>query len=561
MRTTLATFALVATLGSSLIACTNEAYDPDAPAIDPYAPRIKIVTPARGTFAGDVSKITVKGTAFDDHGVTSVQVNGVEAALLADGTFEVDVPVEPGTFLLHAVGKDAQGNTGKETRAVVTGPMEPIAQAVPQSISAALTAQAFDAIGRGLTGFMTGPGLMQTVQPLNPVFNVGAPNGPDCLYASGSITGISMASSSKITLAPQRGGIYLDAVLDRPVVNMALSYAAACVDGGRPISIGATKIRITGMLKLGVNGTKFEVHLDDEDVKITGFNVELGGIPGAVVNILHLDTAIGPILAFVAERFAVPYVNTALDGLNETKTINVLGTMVDVKVKPARIQSDIPGVIVELDTELRARGDSSSPGFVYVTNQVPTMDLTRAFELAVADDAANQLLGSFWAAKGMDVGIDLANGSYGEVGRLFDRVEMSAKVPPFVDASGPHGGELRLTIGDLLGTFKNGPSITTQVAINAQMKIKVVPGVSGALRLDVGSPDVYIDILDENVDGANQLSNAQFEAVSSFGIGRIVALGSGAVGAVPLPSFGGVSVSGVDVGPREGYVIVGGEID
>lgn len=555
--TTLAlTLALVA-FSSSLIACSDEAYDPDAPAIDPNAPRVKITSPARGTFAGDLQKITVKGTAFDDSGVTSVQVNGVDAALLADGTFEVDVPVEAGTFLLHAVGKDAQGNTGKETRAVVVGPMEPIAQAVPQSISAALTAQAFDAIGRGLTGFMTGPGLMQTVQPMNPVFNVGAPDGPDCLYASGSITSVTMASSSKITLAPQRGGIYLDAILDRPNVNMALSYSAACIDGGRTVAIGATKIRITGLLKLGVNGDKFAVYLDDQNVQITGFNVDLGGIPGAVVNILHLDTAIGPILAFVAERFAVPYVNTALNSINETKTIDVLGTMVDIKLKPAHIESDIPGVIVELDSELRAHGDSSSPGFVYVTNVVPTMDLTRAFELAVADDAANQLLGSFWAAKGMDVGIDLANGSYGEVGKLYDRVEMSAKVPPFVDAS---GSELRLTVGDLLGTFKNGPAITTQVAINAQMKVKVVSGIGGALRLDVGTPEVFIDILDENVDGANQLSNAQFEAVSSFGIGRIVALGSGAVGAVPLPSFGGVSVSDVDVAPREGYVIVGGEI-
>lgn len=556
MRTT-ALAILSVLVGSSLVACSDEAYDPDAPAIDPNAPRVKITSPARGTFAGDLDKITVQGTAFDDQGVTSVTVNGVDAVLSPDGTFRAEVPVSAGTFLLHAIGKDAQGNTGKETRAVVVGPMEPIAQAVPQSVSAALTAQAFDAIGRGLTGYMTGPDLMQTVQPMNPVFNVGAPDGPDCLYASGSITSISMASSSKITLSPQRGGVYLDAILDRPAVNMALSYAAACVDGGRPITIGATKIRISGLLKLGVNGDKFAVYLDNQNVQVTGFNVELGGIPGAVVNILHLDTAIGPILGFVAERFAVPYLNTALNGLNETKTVSVLGTMVDIKLKPARISSDVPGVIVELDTELRAHGDESSPGFVYVTNQVPTMDLTRAFELAVADDAANQLLGSFWAAKGMDVGLDLANGSYGEVGTLFDRVEMSAKVPPFIDASGP---ELKLTVGDLLGTFKNGPAITTQVAINAEMKVKVVSGAGGALRLDVGSPEVFIDILDENVDGANQLSNAQFEAVSSFSLGRIIALGSGAVGAVPLPSFGGVSVSDVDVGPSEGYVILGGEI-
>jgi len=553
MRSTIIALGLVA---GSLIGCDQE-YDPDAPAIDPNAPRIHITSPARGTFAGDIGSVTVTGTAFDDDAVTSVTVNGISATLLGDGTFIAQVPVTAGTNLLHAIAKDTQGNAGKETRAVVAGPMEPIAQMVPQAITASMTAQTFDAIARGITGYMTGGNLTAAVQPMNPVVNYGAPNGPDCLYAQARITGVSLGSTSKITLAPQLGGIYLEADLVNPNVNMGLAWAVSCLDGSRNVSVGASRIKITGILKLGVNGDKFEIHLDDQDVRITGFNVELGGVPGDVINYLSLDTALGPILGLAVERFAVPYVNRSLEALNETKTVDVLGTMVDITVRPARIDVDIPGAIIELDTQIRARGDSASPGFVYVPNQVPVMNMNRGFELAVADDGANQLLGSFWAAKGMDPGFDLKTGSYGDVGKLYDRVEIQTKVPPFIDAS---GDKLRLTIGDMLATFKNGPVIATQVAINAEVELSVVAGADGALRLDVGTPTLFVDVLDENVDGANQLSNAQFEAVSSFALSRVVAVGSGAVGAVPLPAFGGVAMENVSVTEEHGYLVVGGEI-
>jgi len=544
-------------VASSLIGCDQE-YDPDAPAIDPNAPRVHITTPTRGTFAGDVGSVTVAGTAFDDEGVTSIEVNGVPATVLPDGSFLVQVPVTPGTNLLHAIAKDAQGNAGKETRAVVAGPMEPIAQIVPQAITASMTAQTFDALGRGITGYMTGANLTAAVMPMNPVVNYGAPNGPDCLYAQARVTGVQLGSASKISLSPQRGGIYLEAELVNPNVNMGLAWAVSCLDGSRNVSVGASKIKITGILKMGVSGDKFEIHLDNEDVRITGFNVELGGVPGDVINYLSLDTAMGPILGWMVERFAVPYVNSALESLNETKTVDVLGTMVDIKVRPAKIDIDIPGAIIELDTQIRARNDSASPGFVYVTNQTPVMDMSRGFQLAVADDGVNQLLGSFWAAKGMEAGIDLKTGSYGEVGKLYDRVEIQTKVPPFIDASGE---KLVLTVGDMLATFKNGAQIATQAAINGQVELSVVAGADGSLRLDVGTPTIYVDVLDENVDGANQLSNAQFEAVSSFALSRIVAVGSGAVGAVPLPAFGGVAVQDVSVTEEHGYLVVGGEIE
>ena len=550
---------ILAALVSLTAGCDSE-YDPNAPAIDPTAPRIHITTPERGTFAGDVSSVVVAGTAIDDSGVvTSVTVNGVAAVVEASGAFKVTVPVDAGTNLLHAIAKDAQNNTGKETRAVVAGALEPISSTVPQAITASMTAQTFDALGQGLTGFLTGTNLQALVAPMNPVVNAGTTNGvPDCLYAQAMVTSTTLGHNSKISFAPQPGGIWLQAELDRPAIGTHLQWAVSCLDGSRNVTISATHITISGMLTVGIKAGQFDIHFDRPNVNITGFNVDLGGVPGSIVDLLHLDTMLGPVLGFVAEKFAVPYLNKSLAGLNTVKTVDVLGTKVDVKVTPARIAFDVTGATIELDTKLRARGDTASRGFVYVTDDAPVMDMNQGFQLAVVDNAANQLFTSFWAAKGMEAGIDLKNGSYGEVGKLYDRVELSAKVPPFLDA---HHDALRLTIGDLMATFKNGTSIATQIALNAEVDLKIISdAATGALRLDVGTPTIYVDVLDENVDGANQLSNAQFEAVSSFGLSRIVSFGTGAVGAIPLPSFGGVALKNVKVKQQTGYLVVGGSV-
>ena len=543
---------LFAILGiAALAGCTDKPYDPNAPAIDPTAPRVHITTPERGTIAGDVHTVTVTGTATDDTAVASVTVNDVPATLAADGTWTATVPVKAGTNLLHAIAKDAQGNAGKESRAVVAGPMVALAQDVPQAITATLSAQTFNAIGKGTAGFLTS-GDLAPMLGTAPVMDLG--NGPDCLYAKAWITSVTFGDAD-VTLAPQDGGLWLDVELDQANIGMHLEYAAACVDGSRDITVGASHISVSGNMTVGVAGHDFDIHLDNPNVNITGFNVELGGIPGAIVDMLSLDTAMGPILGWATEKFVVPMLNNALAGLNNTKTMDVLGTMVDIDVKPDDIRFSSEGAVVILDTSLRAHGDAGD--FVFTDNTVPAMDLSHGFQMAVADDAANQLFTSLWSAKALDKSIDLQNGSYGDIGKLYDSVQISAAVPPFVDAS---GDGLVLTVGDLVATFRNSDEVVTEVAINAQVDLQVVKGQDGALRFDVGMPTTYVDVLDENVEGANQLSNAQFEAITSFALSRVIAVGSGSVGAIPLPSVGGVSVNNLTIAEQTGYLVVDGEV-
>jgi hypothetical protein len=210
---------------------------------------------------------------------------------------------------------------------------------------------------------------------------------------------------------------------------------------------------------------------------------------------------------------------------------------------------------VLLHTTLRAKSDSGS--FVFVENTLPTMDMSHGFQIAVADDAANQLLTSMWSAKGLDKTLDLKTGPYGDVGKLYDSVKLEVAVPPFVDAT---DGKLTLTVGDMVAGFKLGNALVTQVAINAQVELEVANGPDGKLRFDVGTPTVYVDVIDEGIEGSNQLSTSEFEAIASFALTRIVAVGSGTVGAIPLPSVGGVSVTNLMIEQQHGYLIVDGEV-
>ena len=89
------------------------------------------------------------------------------------------------------------------------------------------------------------------------------------------------------------------------------------------------------------------------------------------------------IIGWATERFVVPMLNKAFNGLNETKTIEVFGKKIDIALSPNKIEFDVVGAIIMLDSELRAQGDQASPGFVFVANTLPAMDKSQGFQLAI----------------------------------------------------------------------------------------------------------------------------------------------------------------------------------
>jgi hypothetical protein len=556
--------ACAAAVALAAAGCADHPYNPNGPAIDPNSPVVHITAPARGTQLGDTTHVVVAGTATDDVGVTSLTVNGVPANLASDGTFTVTVPVTAGTNLLHAVAADAQGNTGKESRAVSAGPLAPIDTEVVDALTASISAQTFDKLGQAIGGYLKTEDLASFFDP--PIKADGTPGKPvvayglptDCNFAQAWVTGLTM-TDAVVTLQPQAGGLAVDVELTNVTVNMHVTDQVLCLGslGQHDIVLTADHLSVVGPMTIGILNNQFDIHFDNPKVTLTNFMVH-GALALDVLNWLSLDTAMSPIIGWAIGKFAIPMVNNLFAGLNSTKQVMALGKTIDISILPATITFDVTGAIIELDTTLRAEGDAGSAGFVYVPNALPAMDTSHGFQLAVADDAVNQLLASFYAAKGMDVGIDLKTGSYGAIGQLYDHVDIQAMIPPFVDAS---GGKLKLTVGDLMLSFKTGETVTTAVVVNAEVGLVVnADPVTGALRIDVGQPTTYVDVLDQGVMGANQLSNSEFEAIASFALGRVIAVASGTLGAVPLPTIGGVSLHNVTAATQTGYLVVNGEL-
>ncbi len=529
--------------------CSFESGEPTAPVFDGDAPRVQIVSPARGTIAGDVTHVVVTGTVSDDSGsVESVMVNGVAAALAADGTWSANVPVAPGTSLLHAIAVDARKNRGEATRAVVAGPMVELGRQIASGIRATLSTHALDALARETATFIESGGLQATVQAMNPLANVGG--GPDCFYGQATITSLALANAD-VRLEPTTGGIAVSTVLDEVDITMHVEWAVACQADSRDVVMSAQRVSVQGLLAIEAVDRTLDIQFDKPDVQVTGFELQLPDLPEDIAQMLDLDAAVSASLGLVTERIAVPIVSRTLDPLDDAQTIDVAGARVAIEVAPTRVSFSAEGATIDLDTSLRAHGDRGS--FVYVPNIAPTFDMAQGFQLALADDAANQLLTSMWSAKAFDTTIDLAALSDEKVGDLYDAVRFQLAVPPHVEAT---GSPLQLTIGDWIATFERDGAVAATVAIHAQSSLYVVEREDGTLQLRASTPSVTVDVLDE----VNLLTKLEYQAIRSFALERVEAVGSAAVAAIPLPVLGNAVPTTLWVDPRDGYLHIAGDV-
>jgi glucodextranase-like protein len=86
-------------------------------------PTVAITGPANGVRVGTAA-VRVTGTATDD-GPVSVSVNGHSAALAANRTWSVVVPLRPGANTLVATARDSDGNTAQAQRTVTRATVSP----------------------------------------------------------------------------------------------------------------------------------------------------------------------------------------------------------------------------------------------------------------------------------------------------------------------------------------------------------------------------------------------------------------------------------------------------
>ena len=498
--------------------------------------------------------------------VTSVTVNGVAAVVHADGTFERHRPGHAGH---EPPPRGREGRAGQHRQGDARGRRRPDCRRStarsPQAITATMSAQTFDAIGRGAGGLhLAAADLGALIAPMNPVVDIGHHERRARLPLRPG------ARSPASTVGRRRHQARPADRRHRPRRRRSTTSASTCTSSGRwrastaaaTSTVAASKVRIRGLLAAR--------HQRPATSTIKPQSTQTSRSPASTStsaacrrrsSTCSTSTRASARSSRWATRDASssrcsttrspastrPRRSTCSARRSTSRSRRRASTSTcrrrDRRARHRAARAGRRGV-----AGLRLRhehdpGDGQEP-------RLPARGRRRRGE-----PAARQLLGRQGHGARRSTS---RTARYGEVGKLYDRVELSAKVPPFVDAN---GDGLRLTIGDMLATFKNGASIATQVAINAQVdapgrdrpRRRAAPRRRHARRRTSTSST-------RTSTASNLLSNAQFEAISSFALSRIVAVGSGAVGAIPLPSVGGVSMQNVQVLEQTGYLIVDGEI-
>lgn len=516
-------------------------------------PELIVTSPQRSLLRPEAGTLTVTGTATPNENgdpVEKVLVNDVQATVDASGAFTATIMVPAGATLIRTVARDANGGEASDTRAVHAGEQRDAGANIERAVTAAISTEAFAKIAGAAGPLIKGMNFGEMLAPLNPMVNKGG--GPDCLYGQVFIDDVKF-SDIAISLIPKAGGIAFRAQIENLDVPGRARYAAACLDGSNTVRVRASRVVVAGTLNIAPNGMAgFTTTLVSPDVQLTNLNIDASGLPGTIIDLLSLDTAIQGVIAKAAEKAMGPMMNTALGALGGPKQLEVLGKTLNIEVAPAAIEFDVTGGLVTLDMRM-VIGGAEAAKFVFTENGTPAMDPGTGFQLGLADDLANEMLSEAQA-------LGLLNISMPVEGGTFDQSSVSMTLPPMISAD-PADGTMRLVLGDMMTTFTHQGTPVGKAAMNATVALKIEPASNGyAVALNLGAPEIQVDVLDDIANDTRFTDDDLGNVVEACLTSQIASISKLLV-AIPLPSVAGLQMRNLSVSSDDGYVVVSGSFD
>lgn len=545
---------LLMTTGLTLLAaaaCSSEPGDLKA------APVLKVTSPARSLLQNKAGAITVKGTVApsDESGspIKKVMVNNVQANVAADGSFQAVIDVKPGATLIHTSAIADDGGQAEDTRAVEAGELRPVGANVENAITAAMSKTAFAKLAGAAGPMIKGLDMGAMLAPMQPMVHMGDESGEDCLFARVYVDDVNM-SDVKINLTPVDGGLQFRAEIDGLDVPSHARYAAACVDGSNTIRVTADKVVVAGTLVVTPDGKQgFKTTLNNQTVSLTNMHVAASGIPGTIMDLIHMDTAIQFIVSKGAEMAMEPMMNKALGGLAGPQTLDVMGKQLTVQVDPTAISFDPDGAFIALDTKMLIAGTESSPGFIYTDNGIPSMDPGNGMQLGLADDLANEMMAELMATGMLNLAMPASGGT-------FDNSAIQMTLPPMISAD-PADGKMKVILGDMIATYTSGGQPVAKAAINASIDLKIVPAANGyGVAMELGTPTVHATVLDD-IANISHFTDADLAHATEACLNAQISSISKLLTNIPLPALAGVQMRNLSVGADDGYVMMKGDIE
>jgi hypothetical protein len=533
--------------GLALVACNGAPKDLGPP------PTLTVTSPVRSLVQGQAGNINVTGTATPgdpSDTIQSVLVNGVSATVGTDGSFTATVQVEAGATLIHTIATDSAGGTANDTRSVEAGQIMPPGANIDSALTASVSANAFANISALATTIIGQTDFSTLIAPLQPMQEAGSSPGTGCLYDQLFVQDVKFTGDN-LSLVPVQGGIQFSAELDGLDVPGNVMFAVACISGSDTLEVTADKVVVTGTLLVTPNGMNgFTTTLDSPNVALTNFQLNAGGLPGEILDLIDINSAISSIISSAAQQFMGPMVNQALASLAGQHQVNALGQTIDLAVAPSAVTFDTTGGTISLDTQLLIQAAANSPGYVGIETGTPTYDPGQGLELGMSANLLNDLLSQATALGQLSMSMSVAGGS-------FDTLQMAPTSAPMISTD-PSSGQLELFLPDFKLTFLSGGSGGKPVgdaSMNAEVTLAISPVANGAaVAVALATPTVDVDVLND-IPNATYLDAGALSNAVKLSLNAQISQISGLLGAIPLPTIAGVTVRDVSVDGSEGYLL------
>jgi hypothetical protein len=533
-----------------LAACSS---NPSTGDDDTTSPRLEVTSPERGTMSGS-AQVTVTGTATDDTDGLRVTVNRTAAEVGTDGTFAVTLDLAPGVGIIETRAIDADGTEVIDVRAVLAGELAPADGVVSDGLGARIGPGGFSAMGHAIGAAVATVDFTAAGQAVNPVYDNGG-----CLGATVNITSIDVGGVD-VALVPTGGAVDTEVGLTDLVVRLHANYKVACIGGGADLTIRADRVRIHGGLGLALSSGDLTSSLAGVTVGFTGFDLDVGGLPDAVVNLFNgiLDDRVASALAGVIRDRVPPLANSALAELaGMAYGVNLLGHQVAVRVTPSQVAVDAAGAFIALDTSLVVTGGEggeylASPGAMGTA----VLAGSDGIGIAVADDAVNQLFAGLWAAGALDLAIP-TDGPIPVAALLDDEtvtLDVAMSLPPTMSTT---DDILHLALGDVIITGRDAAGEPLQqFALSITTTLAAATSAEGRIQLAVGPPTTWAQVLIQSERVERPIDAQQMEDLIRSLWGVIGPQANNALAEVPMPSIGGVTVGNAEIQSAGGFVVL-----
>jgi hypothetical protein len=522
---------------------------------DDLPPILELTAPDRGTMS-EAQTVTVTGIATDESDGLVVTVNGVDATLAADGSWSVTTGLDPGISIIETLAIDRGGNQVRDVRAILAGALVPIDTPVGDGAGAYIGRDALAAVGRGIATAVEAIDYTSAVQAANPVFQDGG-----CLGATVNVTRVDIASVD-INLIPRAGAIDTEVILHGLDVDLDVDYEVACIGGGAGANIYADQTRIAGGLGVTVQGGRLVTSLDGVSVGFTGFDLDVGSIPGAVVDLFEgqVTSRLASALAGIIRDRVPPLADTQLRNLTgRSYSTSLLGRSIGISASPTTIGIATGGAFVAVDSMFTVDGGEDARYLATPSALTADMIASPNLGVAISDDAINQLFAGMWASKGLE--LDMMLDANNPVTALLDndarKLEVRLSLPPTVSSGGDDvGGALGVAIGDLIVTARDDAGTELQ-----QLAISIMTGLAatttdGAIVLSLAEPQVYGQVLFQSDRVDSPLTGEELEGLIESVWGLVGTKASSALSALPMPTISGITIAAPSLESTGGYAVV-----